>query len=122
MAPFLFLLVAIKWSKKWVDFVKIKFDVNENIEWHCMQLELIEFVFNQVESKVLNWIKIHWINFKLNWIEMKCKLIHKILKICSSLPSSLTMALKKKHNSKEIDLKSFIINFELKSILVGIYY
>jgi hypothetical protein len=34
----------------------------------------------------------------------------------------LTMALKKKHNSKEIDLKSFIINFELKSILVGIYY
>jgi hypothetical protein len=26
--------------KKRVNFVKIKFHSNENIEWHCMQLEL----------------------------------------------------------------------------------
>jgi hypothetical protein len=28
----------INW-KKWIDFVKIKFHLNENIEWHCTQLE-----------------------------------------------------------------------------------
>ncbi len=38
--------LAIDWlMKKWIDFVKIKFHLNENIEWHCMQLGL-------------NWIKI----------------------------------------------------------------
>jgi hypothetical protein len=25
---------------KWIGFVKFKFHSNENIEWHCMQLEL----------------------------------------------------------------------------------
>jgi hypothetical protein len=27
-------------DKKWIDFVKIKFHSTENIECHCMQLEL----------------------------------------------------------------------------------
>jgi hypothetical protein len=26
--------------EKWIDFMNIKFHMNENIEWHCMQLEL----------------------------------------------------------------------------------
>jgi hypothetical protein len=26
--------------EKWIDFMKIKFHMNENIEWHYMQLEL----------------------------------------------------------------------------------
>ncbi len=30
----------INWWKKWIAFVKIKFHLNENVEWHCMQLEL----------------------------------------------------------------------------------
>jgi hypothetical protein len=34
----------------------------------------------------------------------------------------LDYGIEKKHTSKGIDLKAFIINFELKSILVGIYY
>jgi len=28
------LLLTINWWKKWIDFVKIKFYSNENIEWH----------------------------------------------------------------------------------------
>jgi hypothetical protein len=113
MASFLFLLVAMKWSKKWVDFVKIKFDVNENIEWHCMQLELIEIIFNQIESKFLNWIKIHWIEMQIDTRNIENMLIPSII---------LDYGIEKKHNLKKIDLKSFIIKFELKSILVGIYY
>jgi len=34
-------------GKKWIDFVKIKFHSNENIEWHWIQLEL-------------NWIELNW--------------------------------------------------------------
>jgi hypothetical protein len=26
----------------WIDFVEIKFDLKENIEYHCMQLECSE--------------------------------------------------------------------------------
>jgi len=33
--------------KKWFDFGKIKFHSNENIKWHCVQLEL-------------NWRKTKW--------------------------------------------------------------
>ncbi len=39
------LLVTINWWKIWIDFGKMKFHLNEYIEWHCMELEL-------------NWIKI----------------------------------------------------------------
>ncbi len=28
--------------KKWIDFIEVKLHSNENIEWHWMQLELIE--------------------------------------------------------------------------------
>jgi hypothetical protein len=51
--------------------VEIKFDSNENIEWHYMQLEL-------------NWIELNFkltkfnsnstIRLKFNWKEMRCKL------------------------------------------------
>jgi hypothetical protein len=65
-------------EKKWINFVKIKFHLNENIEWHCMQLE---FNFNSIsiEFKYIEWnincfnstkfnsnsIHIHWIKFDL---------------------------------------------------------
>jgi hypothetical protein len=52
--------VMINWWKKQNDFVKIKFHLNENIEWHCMQL-------------ALNWIYVNWIEFKC--IEFKFYLI-----------------------------------------------
>jgi hypothetical protein len=49
--------------------------LNKNIEWHCMQLELnsnvfdfnpniIEFIFDLIELKFLNWIQKHWFEFK----------------------------------------------------------
>ncbi len=41
-------------------FVKIKFHSNENIEWHCMLLEL-----NPVQQK--NWIELN------NWIKIQLK-------------------------------------------------
>jgi hypothetical protein len=42
----------INWWKKWIDFVKIKFHLNENVEWHCMQLELnLDSLFNWIEFK-----------------------------------------------------------------------
>jgi hypothetical protein len=34
------LLLTINRWKKWIDFVKIKLHLNENIEWHYMQFEL----------------------------------------------------------------------------------
>jgi hypothetical protein len=40
-----FELLTINWLKKTIDFVKIKFSLNENIEWHCMQLE-----FNSIQK------------------------------------------------------------------------
>jgi hypothetical protein len=39
--------------KKWINFVKFKFQLNENIEWHCMQFEL------------------NWIGLKFLWQEMQ---------------------------------------------------
>jgi len=35
----------INWLKKQIDFVKIKFSLNENIERYCMQLE-----FNSIQK------------------------------------------------------------------------
>jgi hypothetical protein len=32
-------LVMMKWWKKIVDIVKIKFHLNENIKWNCIQFE-----------------------------------------------------------------------------------
>ncbi len=49
--------MMINWWKKWIDFVKIKFHSNENIEWHCIQLEV-----NSIYSSVLNSIQF---NFKI---------------------------------------------------------
>jgi len=34
-------------------------------------LNWLNSILNQIESKFLNWIKIHWIKFKLNRIELK---------------------------------------------------
>jgi hypothetical protein len=50
------LLVSINWWKKWIHHVEIMFDSNENIEWHCMQLELNCIGDYGVENKSM---KIH---------------------------------------------------------------
>ncbi len=48
----------INWSQRVIDFVKIKFHLNEDIEWHYM-----------IEIQ-LNWIEIKYINWNLNWFEL----------------------------------------------------
>jgi hypothetical protein len=40
--------LTLKWWKKWVDYLEIKFHLNENIKWHCMQLEVNS---NSIEEK-----------------------------------------------------------------------
>jgi hypothetical protein len=70
--------VYYKWQsidrlmKKQINFLKIKFHMNENIEWHDMDIEL-------------NWIKIELkhiqIQFKFNWKEMRSRLVENVLKI-----------------------------------------
>jgi hypothetical protein len=40
--------------KKHIDFVKIKFHLNGNIGWHCMQLEFNEYKFLNVIQIQLN--------------------------------------------------------------------
>jgi hypothetical protein len=73
MAPFLIFTSGNEMIKEMSWFLwKFKFDVNQNIEWH-LHATWIDWIqkFNQIESKFLNWIKIHWIKFKLNWNEMK---------------------------------------------------
>jgi len=42
--------------KKWIDFVKIKFHLNENIEWDCMQFDL-NLDFNELHSNLFNSIQ-----------------------------------------------------------------
>jgi hypothetical protein len=49
----------------WIVFVKIKFHSNENIEWHCMQLEL--------NFKFSNWIEFKYIELKRNVIQIDAK-------------------------------------------------
>lgn len=58
-------------TKKMSWFCGSKFHSNENAEWHYM-----------------------WLEFNFNWREMKWKLVYKVLKICSSLPSFMIMVLK----------------------------
>jgi hypothetical protein len=41
-------MMMINWWKKWIDFVKIKFYSNNNIEWRA------------------TWIELNWIEFKFN--------------------------------------------------------
>jgi len=56
--------------KKWIDLVEIKFYLNENIKWHCMQFEMnsieIKVSLNSIEFKFLNWTWIHWFKFEFN--------------------------------------------------------
>jgi hypothetical protein len=48
-------------QKKWIDFLETtKFHSNENIEWHCMHLEVN---WNSID---FNWIQIHWLELVLN--------------------------------------------------------
>jgi hypothetical protein len=64
----------INWWKKWIDFVEIKFDSNENIESHCMHLEFnwIEFLFSFKFNLT--------IQLRFNWKKIECKLLEKVLK------------------------------------------
>jgi hypothetical protein len=62
------LSMTMKWWRKWFDFVKSKFHLSENIEWHYMQLEFNSpwngLKFNGV---AIPW---NWIQFYLNSVEL----------------------------------------------------
>ncbi len=70
--------MTIKWWKNEIDFVKIKFHLNENIKWHCMQLEF-EFnsnTWNGIQI-LLSWDAIHFNSIqisKVNWVQIGLKL------------------------------------------------
>ncbi len=64
---------------KLISMWKLSFILNENIEWHCMQIEL-NLDWNEILK--LNSNTLSWIDFQLNWKEMGCKLVEKVLKIC----------------------------------------
>jgi hypothetical protein len=44
----------IKWWKKRITFVKIKLHLNENIEWHCMQLEFSWIIIQSISIQQLD--------------------------------------------------------------------
>jgi hypothetical protein len=68
-------LMMMKWWKN----MKINFHPNENIEWHCLQLELIliqiQLKLDEIEFKNIEWnsnfigidLKFNWIGFIFNW-------------------------------------------------------
>jgi hypothetical protein len=56
----LHIVAHCQWWKK-INFVKIKFQLNENIEWHCMQLELNSN--SNREKWDANWLKIYLKSF-----------------------------------------------------------
>jgi hypothetical protein len=66
---------------------KLSFILNENIEWHCMQIEL-NLDWNEILK--LNSNMLSWIEFQLNWKEMGCKLMRKYWKF-----ANMSMMLKK---------------------------
>jgi hypothetical protein len=74
--------------KNWIDFVKIKFHLNEDIEWHCMQFDL-NLDFNELHSNLLNSIQFNFNTIKLNvtiglkftWFEFKDENIESFSKI-----------------------------------------
>ncbi len=53
-----------------IAFVRIKFHLNENIEWHCMQLEL-NLIETQLDSSILIRIRIELISIELEINEMQ---------------------------------------------------
>jgi len=63
----------------------------------------------EMDSNILNKIQIQWDSMGLivNWIETRCKLVQKVLKICSWFWWFMTMVMKR-HRSKETLAKSFI--------------
>jgi hypothetical protein len=64
----------INWWKKWIDFVKSKFHLSENIQWYFMQIEL--------NSNSTIGLRFNWIEFKFHWRKIRwCKLMKKVLKI-----------------------------------------
>jgi hypothetical protein len=135
--------VTIKWWENEIDFVKIKSHLNENIKWHCMQLELNwnSIQVHGMESKILLSLDaIHFNSFqisKVDWVQIglklnfnsiqslknqNTKLIHKLLKICLPFPSYATMVLKnkttKKHDLKKTPFHSIHNKFQIKIYFV----
>jgi hypothetical protein len=76
-------------------------------------LNFIEFIklnwikIAKMDSNILNEIQIQWDSMGLivNWIETRCKLVQKVLKICSWFWWFMTMVLKR-HTSKETPLQN----------------
>jgi len=48
------LLAMINWWKKRITFVKIKLHLNENIEWHFMQLEFNWIIIQSISIHELD--------------------------------------------------------------------
>jgi hypothetical protein len=48
------------WCQKWIDFVKIKFHSNDNIEWPCVQIELNSNQFIEFDLTIELWLKFNW--------------------------------------------------------------
>jgi hypothetical protein len=78
--------------------VKIRFHSNENIEWHCMHVEL------KFNSNILIeiWIELNWIPIQLKSIEKGWKLVKKILKNCQWIYGDREKRTLKRHNSKKL--------------------
>jgi hypothetical protein len=100
-------------------WIELKMNSNFLIEFKNIESNssFIEFKFNWIQSKFLNQTQIYWIKFKFHWRGTKCKLVHKVLKICSSLPSFVIWCWKiKKTLKKHIWKKTFL--FHSKQILI----
>ncbi len=111
-------------------FMEIKFQLNENIPWHCMQLELIwievkfsaiqvELSFNWIEFKCLNWIELNWIQFQLkkNRMQIGAKGTENMLitSICDySVEKKVGL---KKHRSAKYLSILFRVDFRLKYLV-----
>jgi hypothetical protein len=73
----------INWWKKWIDFVKIKFQSNGNIESHYMhfesnELKWIHIWLNRIQIPKLNWNTMIVIWSNLNWISIQINSIQQL--------------------------------------------
>ncbi len=108
-------------------FCKMKWWKFELMLWklNSIQMEILNDIacnFDWIENKFkfLNWIFKNWVEFKFHWRETKCKLVHKVLKICSSLPSFVIRCWKKtlKFFFEKKPFYSIQTNFNMKFILI----
>ncbi len=54
--------------KNWIDFVKIKFHLIENIDWYCMKFEFK--TFNWIEYNLIQILQLNWILYSSNALNL----------------------------------------------------